>query len=174
MMDGTLGDIRIFPLSAHHAQGKWMRCAGQILPIADYRPLFEVIGTAFGGDGVTNFALPDLLNRVPVGCGSGMRVGDKGGADDHVLTMQEVPSHAHQAMATLNTATTKIAVHNIWASSPGLPYGKTNIRTNPLTVLGKTGLSKPHNNLQPSLNLYFHICVVGLKPVWSDEQGGAE
>lgn len=102
-MEGTIGEIRMF--AGNFAPRSWALCAGQLLAISQFSALFSILGTTYGGDGRTTFALPDLRGRVPVGEGSGpglspRRLGEKAGAENVALTLSEMPTHNHQATGT--------------------------------------------------------------------------
>ncbi len=103
MIDGYLGEIRAF--AGHSRDDDWVPCVGQLLPVAQFATLFGLIQTTYGGDGVTNFRLPDLRNRVPLGAGSGpglssYALGQTGGQDAVALTVDQMSNHSHSFVAT--------------------------------------------------------------------------
>lgn len=146
----------------------WMFCDGQVLRIEDNGALFSILGTQYGGNGLTTFALPDLRGRVPVHTGPGVSLGERGGADAVALTAGEMPVHGHGLTATTATATT---------TEPGgaLPARVGRLRgprtyaarasvTLATTAVGEVGAGVPHENRQPYLALNFIICTRGVFP----------
>lgn len=189
-MDFYLAQIMMF--GGNFAIKGWQLCNGQLLPIAPYTALFSIIGTYYGGNGTSNFALPDMQGRVPVGMGNGLGlspyvIGQKGGTEQVSLTIQNLPSHAHTIPAlsvTLNvsnnqaTANTAAAGTNT-VSAPNDPSsgdsinlysnGTPNVAINAAatTVAGNTGLignNIPVSVVQPYLALNFQICMAGIFP----------
>src|SRR5882724_511131 len=106
-----VGEIRMF--AGNFAPAGWMFCEGQLLPISEYETLFNLIGTTYGGDGQSTFALPDLRGRVPIHQGNGFILAETGGAEQITLTVAQTPTHAHPALATLNPATDTNPQNNI-------------------------------------------------------------
>lgn len=164
MAEPFLSEIRIFSFS--FAPKGWALCNGQLLPINQNQALFSLLGTTFGGDGRVNFALPDLRARVPIHVGSGHAVGERGGEQAHTLSIAELPTHTHVLNGSTNTAV------NSPASSPVL--GTTNPQQGYVTasnlvamapnVVGNTGGSQAHVNMQPFLVLTFGIALQGIFP----------
>src|SRR3979490_1518507 len=118
-----LGEIRI--MSFGFAPRNWVQCNGQFLPINQNQALFSLLGTTYGGNGQTNFALPDLRGNVPIHVGQGFILGNKGGEQTHTITMSEMPAHPHVANATsaVNNASPPTPVANILAdSAPASAY----------------------------------------------------
>ncbi|MDM4772593.1 phage tail protein [Solimonas sp. SE-A11] len=180
MSDPYIGEIRLF--GGDYAPPNWALCQGQLLPISDYDVLYNLIGTRYGGDGVTNFALPDLRGRAPVHQGAGpgltLRVmGEQGGLEDVTLTHNQIPSHQHAFMASTSVASdrqpskTRLlgAVSNTTDGRrrvlylPNTVTGRTDLEISPL-ALAPVGGGQPHANLMPSLVVSFIICVNGLYP----------
>jgi microcystin-dependent protein len=130
-MDGTIGEVKIF--AGSFAPRNWAYCEGQLMPISQYTTLYSIINTYYGGDGVTNFKLPDLRGRVPVGVGGGpgmtpIALGQMWGQQYHTLSIHEMPQHTHTAQATASgatvggTATATMKVNNTEAET-NLPSG---------------------------------------------------
>ncbi|HUR83324.1 MAG TPA: tail fiber protein [Thermoanaerobaculia bacterium] len=167
-MDPFMGEIRIF--SMNWAPQGWAMCNGQFLPINQNQALFSLLGTNYGGNGQTNFALPDLRSRVPIHLGSGHSLGEAGGQAAHTLTTSEMPTHVHTLMATsaqgnaLNPRFNNVG--HLLAADPGNSYTTS---TNGLAAfaagsVGNVGGSQPHENRQPFLILTFCIALQGLFP----------
>ena len=155
------GELRIFPWAAT-PQG-WLPCDGRELTIADHQQLYSVIGTTYGGDGQTTFALPDLRGRVPLGTGSGIVAGQTGGEEAHTHTTDELPAHAHMAQASPAAATTTQPNGALLAGAPiwGPPADPTPLQ--PATV-GAIGGGQAHLNMQPYLALSICIAAQGIQP----------
>lgn len=181
-MEGYIAEIRLF--AGTFAPRGWAFCQGQILSIAQNTALFALIGTIYGGNGQTTFALPDLRGRVPVGAGQGpglpsFNPGQMGGAMNHTLITTEMPAHNHTAQVTvksfddpngLSNGDSAVTASHYWASSHGvgdLFSSTTNSAMNPQAVavaLGVAGGSQPHNNMQPYLGMNYIICMEGIFP----------
>jgi microcystin-dependent protein len=168
MSDQFVGEIRMagfnFPPSG------WATCDGQILSISQNTALFSLLGTQFGGNGTTNFALPDLRGRSPMhqGQGAGLSqrvVGEVDGTENVTLLSTQLPSHTHGVMAVGSAGTQTSPVKNSWASSTTRPYSNQapNTQMAPGT-LGPTGGNQPHDNLQPYLVVNFIIALTGIFP----------
>jgi len=145
-----------------------MFCEGQLLPISEYETLFNLIGTTYGGDGQSTFALPDMRGRVPLHQGNGFILAETGGAEEITLTPQQIPAHTHPYLATNNTATGTAPAGNVLAASTGAtisPYGTDAPRTTlaPQATTG-TGGNQPHTNFQPYLCVNFIISLFGIFP----------
>tara|TARA_R110002073_G_scaffold233329_2_gene394526 strand:+ start:13050 stop:13640 length:591 start_codon:yes stop_codon:yes gene_type:complete len=169
--DNTLGEIRIF--AGNFAPRGWALCEGQILPINENQALFSLLGTTYGGDGRTTFALPDLRGRAPMHAGNGpgltpRSLGEKGGAVYNILTIPQMPSHSHTAsfnvstlagIVTMISQTAMLATRNDAYSS----------NTTPNEYLGSVTSSNVGNNsavpnIQPYLGLNYIICLSGNFP----------
>jgi microcystin-dependent protein len=154
--------------AGNFAPAGWMFCEGQLLPISENETLFQLIGTTYGGDGQSTFALPDLRGRIPLHQGTGLTVAQTGGAEEITLTVQQVPIHSHSLMATANIATGNSPTNSAFAGSTGatiFPYGTDQ----PLTTLhpstiSPAGGSQPHTNFQPYLCVDFIISLFGIFP----------
>jgi microcystin-dependent protein len=158
-----LSEIKIFSFS--FAPKNWAQCNGQFLPINQNQALFALLGTTYGGNGQTTFALPDLRGRVPMHIGAGHNQGEKSGEESHTITMSEMAAHNHQAVASSNGPTVAPAAANFWGSNTGFsPYASaSNIAMAPGTV-SNTGGSQPHNNMSPYLVLNMCMALSGVFP----------
>jgi microcystin-dependent protein len=178
MADPFVAEIRIFPFN--FAPKGWAFCDGQILPLSQNTALFSLLGTTYGGDGKSNFALPNLQGSAPMhpGQGPGLSLHDLGesaGEQTVTLLQSEMPFHAHtvgKAVASppANTTFTTPA-NNLWSVGPPFGRGTLSIyKAGPptaamdSTVIGVTGGSLPHNNMQPYLTLNFCIALQGVYP----------
>jgi microcystin-dependent protein len=164
MSDPYVGEIRIF--AGNFAPAGWMFCEGQLLPISENETLFNLIGTTYGGDGQSTFALPDLRGRIPLHQGSGFILAEQGGVESVTLTVSQVPAHSHAFLASSNNATTANAAGRVLAQTPTYtPYfsGPADQPLAPNSV-GATGGSQPHDNFQPYLCVNFIISLFGIFP----------
>ena len=167
MADPFLGEIR--PLSFNFAPRFWAMCSGQILSIAQNQALFSLLGTNYGGNGQTNFALPDLRGRVAISAGTGPGLspkvlGEKSGAEAITLTANEIPAHRHRVNVS-NTATSGTPVSNLPGSTSGnLVYGPQGGETLASDALMSVGGSQAHENRQPFLTITYAICLAGIFP----------
>lgn len=165
MGDPYLSEIRMF--SFGYAPKGWALCNGQLLPINQNQALFSLLGTTYGGDGRTNFALPDLRGRVPVHLGTQQQLGERYGEQTHTLTVNELPSHTHIVAATTAGATTGNTGPGVMlATSIGSPaYGQpTALAAMAPGALAPVGGSQPHPNMAPNLCVSFCIALVGIYP----------
>ncbi|MEP6510458.1 MAG: tail fiber protein [Dokdonella sp.] len=164
MAQPYVGEIRIF--AGNFAPAGWMFCEGQLLAISENDTLFNLIGTTYGGDGQSTFALPDLRGRLPLHQGAGFTLAETGGVETVTLTIQQLPAHNHAFLASNNNANTTNAKDNIVATTPNYtPYIATTANT-PFNAqsITPTGGSQPHNNFQPYLCLDFIISLFGIYP----------
>ena len=166
MSEPFLAEIKIvgfnFPVRG------WAQCDGQLLPINQNQALFSLLGTNYGGDGRTTFALPDLRGRVPLHEGTGFPLGSKGGAERHTLSVPELPAHAHTVdlEATTGDANSGSAAGRQYAHAEVETYtsaGAADPTMDP-TMIGNTGGGQQHENMQPFLTLNFQIALQGLFP----------
>ncbi|MEA3210572.1 MAG: hypothetical protein QOE70_3629 [Chthoniobacter sp.] len=172
MADPFVAEIRIFPFN--FAPRGWAFCNGQILPISQNTALFSLLGTTYGGNGQSTFALPDLQGRAPMhpGQGPGLSLhdlGETGGAETVTLLESEIPAHSHAMKATVENGTQgTLSVGITLASSvAGTLYQKTtNANLVPMNpgALAPAGGAQPHNSLQPYLTFYFCIALQGVFP----------
>lgn len=163
MAEPYLSEIRIF--SFNYAPQGWAFCNGQLLPINQNQALFALLGTTYGGNGQTNFSLPNLKRRSPIHFGNGHTLGEQAGQDAQTLSIQELPQHTHSVIATSTVQDTIVPSNNYLASStPSSFYnGSGNAVANP-SIMSNIGGSQAHNNLQPSLVLNFCIALQGIFP----------
>src|SRR5690242_17666777 len=117
MAQPYVGEIRMF--AGNFAPAGWMFCEGQLLPISENETLFQLIGTTYGGDGESTFALPDLRGRVPLHFGNGFILAETGGVEEVTLTTNQIPAHSHPLLATLSTATGTVPTDKALAAPPG-------------------------------------------------------
>jgi len=154
--------------AGNFAPAGWMFCEGQLLPISENETLFTLIGTTYGGDGQSTFALPDLRGRLPLHFGNGFTLAETGGVEEVTLTVPQIPAHSHALLASANPATGTPPAAQVVGKSGGpaiLPYGTDQpvIAISPQAV-GQTGGSQPHNNFQPYLCVDFIISLFGIFP----------
>ena len=164
MADPFLSEIRTF--SFNYAPNGWAQCNGQFLPINQNQALFSLLGTTYGGNGQTTFALPDLRGKVGIHFGNGHVLGEVAGQSAHTLTQAEMPLHTHAALGSTNAAagTTNDPVSDILGIG-GNAYGPaTQLTTlNPSSV-SNIGGSQPHNNMMPYTVLNTCIALQGIFP----------
>jgi microcystin-dependent protein len=161
-----VGEIRMF--AGNFAPAGWMFCEGQLLPISENETLFQLIGTTYGGDGESTFALPDLRGRIPLHQGNSFVLAEPGGAEEITLTVPQIAAHTHPLLGTAAMATTNAPANNTFAQSTGstiFPYGTDQPPTtlHPSTI-SPVGGSQPHTNLQPYLCVDFIISLFGIFP----------
>ena len=171
MSSSYLGEIRMF--AGNFAPVYWELCKGQLLPISEYDALFNLIGTTYGGDGQSTFALPDFQGRMFVGAGQGPGLpnylwGQEGGVESVTLTKAQMASHSHALQATKSEGSTPNAQGNVTSASPSVflyyddapsPTAKLNF-----SVIEPSGGGGAHNNMQPYLVVNFIISLFGIYP----------
>jgi microcystin-dependent protein len=165
MAQPYVGEIRMF--GGNFAPAGWMFCEGQLLPISENETLFNLIGTTYGGDGQSTFALPDLRGRIPVHFGSGFTLAETGGAETVTLTVQQIPAHSHPYLASTNIANQINGAGNVVAQLTGgaqLYFAAPPGSALSPNAIGSTGGSQPHNNFQPYLCVDFIISLFGIFP----------
>jgi microcystin-dependent protein len=164
MAEPFLAELRLF--SFNFAPKGWALCNGQLLPINQNQALFSLLGTTYGGDGRTSFALPDLRGRVPQHFGAGFTLGQKLGEELHTLTTAEMPMHFHFANASTNAGSTNIPGGNVLGNSaPNNLYGPVqNLGVMAAGTVTNTGGSQAHENRQPYLVLSYCIALQGIFP----------
>lgn len=172
MSDYFIGQIMMTGFS--FAPKNFALCNGQLLPINQYQAMFSLLGTQYGGNGTTNFALPDLRSRTPVGYASsvdpswqppGVQIGQAAGVENVTLLSPNLPAHTHAINATTTAGTTRNPRSSLYAAptvsiyaAPGAPVG-----LNPQT-LTPAGGNQPHPNVQPYTTINFCICLSGIFP----------
>ncbi len=175
MSEPILGEITCFPYNI--APYQWADCDGQLLPISQYTALFSLLGTYFGGNGTSNFALPNLQGNVPMGMGSSSAgttvMGDVLGSSTVTLTSNQIPIHNHAIISQVvapggaaEHAATPPSGGSIGPSNPDGLYNTSptiNAAFSP-SAIGATGGSQPHDNMQPYLTLRFCIALAGVFP----------
>jgi microcystin-dependent protein len=168
MSDPFIGEIRLF--AGNFAPSGWAFCQGQLLPISQDEALFALIGTTYGGDGQTTFALPNLSGRIPLHQGQGpglspRTIGEMAGTENVTLTSSQIPQHTHALHANSAAATgtspsgallaaTSVASYDTGPGSTAMAAG----------AVGNAGGSQPHNNMAPTLALNYIICLFGIFP----------
>jgi microcystin-dependent protein len=158
-----MSEIRMMSFS--FAPKGWALCNGQILPINQNQALFSLLGTTFGGDGRINFALPDLRARTAIHVGSSHTLGERGGEQAHTLSVGELPTHTHTAMASANTGDNQEAAGRVLGVVAGRIYtDATNVTTLSPSTVTNVGGSQAHLNMQPFLTLTFAIALQGIFP----------
>jgi len=164
MAQPYVGEIRMF--AGNFAPAGWMMCDGQLLPISENETLFQLIGTTYGGDGESTFALPNLQSRVPIHQGNGFILAETGGAEEITLTVSQIPAHSHPFLATLNPGATTNAQPNLTANSPNVGLYIEDVPTVNMSAqaISAVGGSQPHTNLQPFLCINFIISLFGIFP----------
>ena len=162
MAEPFLSEIRIF--SFNFPPKGWAFCNGQFLPINQNQPLFALLGTTFGGNGQTTFALPNLQGCAPVHAGGGLTLGTKAGESSHTLKQQEMPQHIHFWQSTSVDATLAPATGNFLGAANNVYVAAGNLTTLPPGTIGNTGGSQAHDNMQPYLVLNFCIALQGIFP----------
>ena len=172
MADPFVAEIRIFPFN--FAPRGWAWCDGQLLPLSQNTALFSLLGTTYGGNGKSNFALPDLQGRAPMhpGQGPGLSLhdlGETGGSETVTLLESEIPSHSHALNASVRDGLERSPVGQLLAAGIGgiVAYAAASAGShtamNP-SALTPAGGDQPHNNLQPFLTFYFAIALQGVFP----------
>lgn len=166
MSSPYVGEIRMF--GGNFAPQGWEFCRGQLLSISEFEVLFDLIGTTYGGDGQTTFALPDLRGRVPVHMGSGFVQGQSGGIENVTLLTNQIPAHSHTLVVDGGVGTQSSPQGGLLAQLPPAssklyhtPAGTVALAAN---SVGSSGGSQPHSNLQPYLCVNFIISLFGVFP----------
>ena len=163
MSNPFVGEIRPWP--GNFAPAGWMFCQGQLLPISEYETLFYLIGTTYGGDGQSTFALPDLRGRVPIHQASGYVLGQVGGSEAVTLTTAQIPGHNHMAQAQTGGGAASSPAGGFWATSDLDQFSTAapDLSLNP-GAIAPSGGNGAHNNMMPFLTLNFIISLFGIFP----------
>ncbi len=170
----VIGSIYLF--AGTFAPYNWEFCDGRLMYIPEHPALYSILGATYGGDGISTFALPDLRARVPIGAGKGAnlhdrRLGEKGGADSVILTIDQMPPHTHAVRGVAQAAIRASPINNLWAretNNATMMYADREPNTQmSVTTIGPSGGNQPHENRQPYLVLQYIICVTGLYPIRS-------
>ncbi|WP_227394356.1 phage tail protein [Jeotgalibacillus aurantiacus] len=170
MGEQYVGDIQLFPYQ--RGINGWAECNGQLLSIQSNQALYSIIGTMYGGDGKTTFALPDLRGRVPMHRGPLNPQGTSAGEDQHTLTVNEIPNHTHQVFADSGRANQLSPANNIWGTVYSSDTSTDTVNAysaNGDTVMSDeaiatAGASSPHTNMQPYLTMMYYIALNGYYP----------
>jgi microcystin-dependent protein len=164
MAQPYVGEIRMF--GGNFAPAGWMFCEGQLLPISENETLFQLIGTTYGGDGESTFALPDLRGRLPLHQGNGFILAETGGAEEITLTVQQIPAHSHPMLASSATAGQTTPQTNVLATPTVVDLYRAGAASSPMApqAVSSVGGSQPHTNFQPYLCINFIISLFGIFP----------
>lgn len=162
MSEPYLAEIRI--MGFNFPPRSWALCDGQILPINQNQSLYSLLGTTYGGDGRTTFALPDLRGRVPIHEGSGHSLGQRSGEETHTLGVNEMPAHTHSARASSDAGDTPVPVNSQLGAVNNLYRAADSLTPLLPGTIANTGGSQGHQNMQPYLTLSFCIALQGVFP----------
>lgn len=166
MAQPYVGEIRMF--AGNFAPAGWMFCEGQLLPISENETLFQLIGTTYGGDGQSTFALPDLRGRIPLHQGDGFILAETGGTEEITLTVNQIAAHSHPLLASATLASSPDPAGAVLAQSRTAGIDLY-LEDNPSVSLAPTAISpvggsQPHTNFQPYLCVDFIISLFGIFP----------
>jgi microcystin-dependent protein len=163
MSSPFIGEIRMF--GGNFAPAGWAFCNGALIPISENDALFNLIGTTYGGDGQSTFALPNLQSRVPIHVGPGFALGQSGGTESVTLTTSQIPSHSHVPLAQAAVGSQNSPANGLWANSSVNPYSNVapSVAMN-VVAIGSTGGSQPHDNMIPFLAVNFILSLFGVFP----------
>ena len=164
MAQPYVGEIRMF--AGNFAPAGWMFCEGQLLPISEYETLFNLIGTTYGGDGQSTFALPDLRGRVPIHQGDGFILAETGGAEEITLTVSQIPAHSHPFLATTSVGNQANPLNQVLSESPTIKMYMEDVVDSAMApqAISAVGGSQPHTNFMPYLCVDFIISLFGIFP----------
>ncbi len=162
MANPFLGEIKI--MAFNFAPRGWALCNGQLLQISQNAALFSLLGTTYGGDGSTTFALPNLQGRVPLHAGAGLVQGQAGGEFAHTLSLSEIPGHSHPVLASSDSADQAMPAGNYFAVEAANAYAATPDSNMAPQAVTSTGGNQPHDNMSPYLVLNFCIALQGTFP----------
>lgn len=163
MSDFYISELRIFAFG--YAPKSWAMCNGQLMPINQNQALFSLLGTTYGGDGRTNFALPNLQGRIPNHFNNNHVLGQSAGEQSHTLIIGEMASHTHTVQASGLAPNVAAPANNYFASNTGFsPYGSAQNEQLAPGACSSVGGSQPHNNMSPYLALNICIALQGIFP----------
>lgn len=164
MAQPYVGELRMF--AGNFAPAGWMFCNGQLLPISENETLFQLIGTTYGGDGQSTFALPNLQSRVPIHMSAQTPIASMGGVETVALSATQIPSHTHPLVVSSGNGSQASPANNVLAASTLIrPYAADPPATSlALTAITQVGGSQPHENCQPFLCVHFIISLFGIFP----------
>lgn len=163
MSEQFIGEIRAF--SFGFAPKGWAQCNGQLLPINQNQALFALLGATYGGNGSTNFALPDFRSKTPVHVGPGFAQGQSGGEESHTLTVGELPNHTHPVQGSADAATAPNPSQAVWAAEQSNPFSANTPNTTlNASAISTAGGSQPHENMSPYLAINYCIALAGIFP----------
>jgi microcystin-dependent protein len=158
-----IGEIRMF--AGNFAPVGWAFCNGAVIPISENDALFNLIGTTYGGDGQTTFALPNLQSRLPFHVGPGFALGQSGGVETVTLTTPQIPAHSHVPQANSANGNQASPANGVWAASALNEFSTAAPGANmDPGALGNTGGSQPHDNMPPFLVVNFILSLFGVFP----------
>ncbi len=167
-MECFIGQLLLVPYN--FAPVGWLPCEGQLLPISQYDVLFSLLGTTYGGDGQTNFALPDLRGRTPIGTGASPQfgtsysIGQSGGCETVALNLNSMPAHSHGFRTAAVTGSQKSPANAALADGPTIYSAGTSAPVALAPSCTSTGQNQPHENVGPYLSLRWIIAVEGIYP----------
>jgi len=164
MAQPYVGEIRMF--AGNFSPAGWQFCDGSLLSISENETLFQLIGTTYGGDGQSNFAVPDLRGRIPIHQGGGFTLAETGGAEEVTLTINQIPAHSHPFLGTTTSGTVPNPSNALLASSTVVSlYAAETVSSNMSTnAIAPVGGSQSHTNFQPYLCVGFIISLFGIFP----------
>jgi microcystin-dependent protein len=170
MAQPYVGEIRIF--AGNFAPAGWMFCEGQLLPISEYETLFNLIGTTYGGDGQSTFALPDLRGRIPLhqgtdqGTGTTFTLAEQGGVETVTLTVSQIPSHSHPVLASTDIGNQSDPTTRVPAQSSTFDFWLEDDPSVNMSAqaIGSVGGSQPHDNFEPYLCMNYILSLFGIFP----------
>lgn len=163
MSEPFLSEIKL--VSFNFPPKGWALCNGQFLPINQNQALFALLGTTYGGNGQTTFALPNLRGRVPIHMGNGHTLGEAAGSTSVTVNIQQLPTHTHFVQATNNAATSDDPTNNVLGQAGANVYAAfQSAAAMGAQMVTNVGGSQPHNNMMPYLTLNFIIALQGIFP----------
>lgn len=165
MSQPYIGEIRLF--AGSFAPQGWLFCDGSELPISEYDTFFTVIGTTYGGDGQSTFAVPDLRGRVPVHQGAGVALAERAGSESVTLSVQQIPAHSHPVLATTTNANDANCANNMLAQPTTFDAYQSSANPGPdmaPQAVTPVGGSQPHENMMPFLTINYIISPFGIFP----------